>query len=526
MMKRIAFYPFLLVLYLVLYPIYHNLSLFGPQITLRALVLLLAITATGMFLLTLVFRDWRYAGYLVFLALMFFLAFGLFYRAFHQWQPSITDTARQVIMAGWGLLLILLGLKWMWRRFGGGDRVTLVLNTSLILMLVSQLITSLPDLAKAAGRPAQKANESTLPITGGPVELDCSNRPDIYYIVLDAHGRWDILNKLYGVDSTPFLNYLKNKGFYIAEKSHSNYIQTIFSVSSSLNFSFIEPAPDRSSWIEYYTDLIVHNRLMNLLKECGYQTVGFETGFSFTEMKNADTYLANEYVLNPYESLLVADTPVDVLFSQYNLDPLAYSYPAHRARILSAFEQLQKIPKSPGPKIVFAHIMSPHPPFVFTADGQFIQPSYSHTIADGDEFPGTLSYYHSGYAEQVQFVDKKLEQVIDAILKESSAPPIIIIQGDHGPGGSLSWDSPDKSCLMERTSILNAYYLPGGATQSLYPGITPVNTFRVILDAYFHAGLELLPEDTYYTTQRSPNKVIDITNWRDSSLNCPATAGP
>jgi hypothetical protein len=113
-----------------------------------------------------------------------------------------------------------------------------------------------------------------------------------------------------------------------------------------------------------------------------------------------------------------------------------------------------------------------------------------------------------------------LEKTINEILTESQTPPVIIIQGDHGPGGHLDWDSPSQTCLAERTAILNAYYLPGYTPKQLYPEITPVNSFRVILNHYFGARLELLPDQTYFTSSRLERQVIDITGKRDLTVNC------
>ena len=54
--------------------------------------------------------------------------------------------------------------------------------------------------------------------------------------------------------------------------------------------------------------------------------------------------------------------------------------------------------------------------------------------------------------------------------------------------------------LREKCTILNLYYFPGEAKKLLYPGISPVNTFRLIADAYLGANLELLPDKTYFST--------------------------
>jgi hypothetical protein len=65
---------------------------------------------------------------------------------------------------------------------------------------------------------------------------------------------------------------------------------------------------------------------------------------------------------------------------------------------------------------------------------------------------------------------------------------VIILQGDHGSPRAKGWEM----------TILNAYYLPDAQGRSrLYPSISPVNSFRVIFNAYFGADLPLLPDKAY-----------------------------
>jgi hypothetical protein len=63
--------------------------------------------------------------------------------------------------------------------------------------------------------------------------------PDIYYIILDGYGRSDVLRDLYGLDEGPFLRALQEDGFYVADKSRSNYGQTSLSFASALNMSYL-----------------------------------------------------------------------------------------------------------------------------------------------------------------------------------------------------------------------------------------------------------------------------------------------
>jgi hypothetical protein len=102
--------------------------------------------------------------------------------------------------------------------------------------------------------------------------------------------------------------------------------------------------------------------------------------------------------------------------------------------------------------------------------------------------------------------------MIDRILANSPEPPVIILQSDHGSGMGLSTECHNQTDLRERLSILNAYFLPGVGSEDLYQSISPVNSFRVVLNAYFGAGLELLPDRSYFSTWSDPFKFIDVTN--------------
>jgi hypothetical protein len=515
-MKRLVLYPFLFILYAVLNPLVYNLDQIDPAQAVRPLLVLLLAAALGMILLRLFVKDWSFAGYLTFLAFVFLLAFAHLQRLVKPWMPQQgSQIASLVLLFAWGVLVFALGI-WLWRRFGSQGRITLALNLILALSLVFPAIQVPGELRVAA----QVEFEENLPVQEEIASLDCSQRPDIYYIVLDAYGRADVLEEMYGLDNEAFLSYLEGLGFYVARQSTTNYTQTIFSIPDALNLTPIAANPQGVSGREYFTSLMTENRLLHLLESCGYRTVALQSGFSFTELPDVDVYLNEEQGLNEFESMLIAGSPLEMVVNELDLEAPDYSFEAHRERVLYSFEQLRKLPEISGPKFIFAHILTPHPPFVFAADGTPLEPSHSYSIGDGDDYKGSWQEYRVGYPAQVQFANQQLKETLAAILENSERPPVIILQGDHGPGGRLDWDSPANTCLWERTSILNAYYLPGEKTDELYPQISPVNSFRVILNAYFETDLPLLPDRTYFTSHRLDRQVIDITETRTSRQNC------
>jgi len=99
----------------------------------------------------------------------------------------------------------------------------------------------------------------------------------------------------------------------------------------------------------------------------------------------------------------------------------------------------------------------------------------------------------------------------------SSNPPIIILQGDHGPA-FYTTSKIETTCLSERTSILNAYYLPNLHINPLYEHITPVNSFRVIFNAYFSTHFELQDDLIFYNGNSKGFTFTDIT--KESKQTC------
>jgi hypothetical protein len=116
------------------------------------------------------------------------------------------------------------------------------------------------------------------------------------------------------------------------------------------------------------------------------------------------------------------------------------------------------------------------------------------------------------YKDQSIFITRRIHETIDRILAESPEPPIIIVQSDHGSELNLDLESLKNTDLHERMGILNAYYFPDGRYEWLYDSISPVNSFRVMLNTYFGAYLPLLPDRSYFSTSSDPYRFIDVTD--------------
>jgi len=345
-------------------------------------------------------------------------------------------------------------------------------------------------------------------------------RPDIYYIVLDAYARADTLRDIFNYDNTPFLHFLKEKGFSIAEQSRANYNQTWLALSSCLNLTYLNGFAGDHGMEEDnrkpLKQLIQNNQVVPFLKHYGYQFVSFESGQSFTNMKAADISLPARKEVNEFHVTFLSTTPLPGLFYEMGRifgDP-KNAYQVHRDRINYTFDHLPDFAGKESPVFVFAHILGPHPPFVFGPNGEPIDPDRRYWIGDGTAFfnkGGTMEEYLKNYAGEVEYLNKRLQHTIEQILKNSTDPPIIILQSDHGSRLELDWLDENNTNFQEAFSILSAFYLPDTAAQ-VPQGISPVNTFRFILNTYFGTNHELLEDRSFYSRWDQPYNFKDVTD--------------
>jgi hypothetical protein len=353
--------------------------------------------------------------------------------------------------------------------------------------------------------------------TDGPFNTNKKNNeylPDIYYIVFDGYAREDILKEIYQYDNSEFIDYLTNKGFYVADQSNSNYPQTYLSVASSLNFKYInslsEIVGEDSDDRKLLSTMIINNNVYDILKNNGYLFVSVPG--CWTEKKlYADIYLQNAKMsLDDFHVALINLTPLGAVPLGKNLQLNLL-----RDNLIFGLNRIQDIAEINSPTFVYAHFVIPHPPFIFGKDGESINPKGKVIGKDGSHYfkiyPSKKEYKRK-YKNQLIFVNKKAKKLIDEILNKSNRPPIIILQSDHGPGSLTNWDDPGKTNMKERFSILNAYYLPEEGKKLLYTSITPVNTFRVIFNYLFNYDLEILNDESYFATWDHPYKFINVTN--------------
>jgi hypothetical protein len=378
-------------------------------------------------------------------------------------------------------------------------------------------VASLVLLSRAGvGLSGGAAPNDGLSKEANPLASTVRDRPDIYYIVLDGYGSSEVLREIFAVDDRPFREGLERRGFYLAADSHANYLRTVHSILSSLSMGYVMPnARKYARAANDYAPLVSAlraNAVMDLVRRNGYEVHRIESGYAGTEITQRTHYVASAGSLSEFESTLLNLTPIPTLLAS---TPIGDQYEAHRRRIAFILDELPRLAIEPSPKFVFAHIVSPHPPFVFDADGGAVENPLPFDFLDGRHFIERRSRaeYIQGYAGQARFIAARILETIDGIRAMSEKPPVIVLQGDHGPGSSFDHERLGATNIRERAFILNAYLLPDSEPrEALYPEITPVNTFRLILGHYLGADLPLRPDRSFYCPESAPYEFTEVTD--------------
>ncbi len=248
--------------------------------------------------------------------------------------------------------------------------------------------------------------------------------------------------------------------------------------------------------------LVRNNKVIAFLKQRGYKIVHFSSGWNETSHNeyadvNVDCGQGNEFLQ------LVVQTTMLNCFEQSILGNDA------RKRVLDTFTKLSEVSEARGPKFVFAHILKPHPPYLFDDKG--------YPVSDTElKMCGRVWLQKRHYLNQLAFINGKVEVLVDQILRRSKTPPVIILQADHGSASLISkdnsrhWKDPSDKMLEERMRIFSAFHLPNDDRQ-IYDSITPVNNFRVIFNTYFDAKYELLDDQNFFSTYQRPFHLRNVT---------------
>jgi hypothetical protein len=482
LLRRVPVHPVLFAAYAVLFLYATNLDEVLPVDA--AAPLGRYVLAAG--LLTVVwalpFRSLRRGAVVATAIVVAFAAFGHLSAAI---APAGVD--ERVQLAAWGLA-VAAAVVYAARQRPSLPNVTAGLNVIAGLLVISTLASILPHELGRTGR------HPIVPAASVSAAVHEGRRPDIYFLIFDRYGSADAIERRFGIESDLY-DWLRAEGFDVPARSHANYRATDFSLAATLNVRFLDEltrriGPDSGDRTPA-RELIQDHEVGRFLKAQGYTYYQLGSWFGPTHsIRIADHNIALGET-SEFESVLRDTTIVPALDRLLGTGDAGHRL-SFRERVregtLLELRQLRRVSTAPGPKFVFAHILLPHDPYVFHADGSAIPEAESRATDEAKL-----------YAGQLEFANDRIREIVGYLLAGPEEDrPVVIIEGDEGPLACRNVDcvSTTPDYLRIRLGNLVAMYLPG-VEVDVPDTFTSVNTFRLVFREYFGADLPPLPDRSF-----------------------------
>ena len=266
-------------------------------------------------------------------------------------------------------------------------------------------------------------------------------------------------------DNADFIDALKQRGFYIASESYSNYPTTVLSIASTLEMTYPateESAPYRSKK-KYIESIQGENQVVRYLKQHHYRYAHFGSGKGVSAKCSG----VEDWCLSSSNAIQQA-----ILY----LTPLRRFVISRRTTVSEIGPKLDTILAPGAHTFLFAHVLTPHPPRTFSASCSQLSVRGSAPITDywGD---------YEGYVNDIKCVNRQVVELIDAIL-ERDPNSVIILHSDHGSAFAVDWNFPIEkwpiSQAEERFAILMGLRLPERCSKHLYKELSPVNIYPLL----------------------------------------------
>ena len=163
-------------------------------------------------------------------------------------------------------------------------RITSVLNVVLVVFVGLQVGKGV--VLRHATAP--------LPVPANWVAASGSQRPDIFLILADGHGRRDVLAERYDYDMVALANALTEAGLVEASDSYANHSVTRYSLSvllngrplSELGQDLAQPADDNVAY-----RALPRSSGIQMLEAAGYETTIVSSGYDHLPLREVDHYV-------------------------------------------------------------------------------------------------------------------------------------------------------------------------------------------------------------------------------------------
>lgn len=475
-LKRYPLFVYLLPVFFVLHGCMENYDFVPVNDALVLTTVYLGFSVLFLFLFRLLYKNWMKAAIVAFLIMAFHFFFGSIQDALRHLFPG-SFFSKYVFILPASLLVFVFIIILLKKRKQPLQRFALYLNFLFVLLIVIDIIL-LTNKAIAA------SNKQKVSLPKGFVACPDCSKPDIYIIIADEYAGSKELKDIFHFDDSVFLNDLNERGFHIIPNSSSNYNYTPYSIASTLNMDYLDMNRMGKQPLVYSYETISNNKLLQFLQYHQYRFYNY----SFFDFKGQPA-LTQETFLPVKTKLITGQTflsrvekelrflLITKFKSENELKEYAYYHKKGNEKLFGLTLNTAR-EKTGLPKFVLTHLMMPHYPYYYDRNGNEFP---YETLAEGNQ----QNQQH--YIEYLQYSNKKLLELVDQILKNSTSPPVIVLMGDHG---FRHFDKQiDPNYYFNN---LVSVHLPGNNYSLFSDSLTNVNLLRAVLNTSFEQRLPYL----------------------------------
>jgi hypothetical protein len=418
------------------------------------------------------------------------------YETIRQLWPS--SSKPEFIFLGWsGLVLLACGLAWFASRH---PKALSGIFAALLVLAALPAAGLLKDLHNGLAA----ASADRMEFLHG---IAFRQKPNVYFMILDAYGRADTLKLALGFDNERFLGELERLGFFIPRHSVSNYPATNASVGSMLGLDYPEAAKKLETAASLFRrELLGANPVVEKFKAEGYRYILVPGGI-WTKIScggEEDLCLEKTRPLE-MERALTSLTPIPIL------QLLPHGSPFSRWLAPTPGDYLE-------PDDVFGRfggqMRALQRPFFMMLHFAGIHDGIYNADCSKGRLGSPVLYDSTSVSRYTASVNCTNRQVLDLAARIVAEDPdaIILLTGDHGPYVKppgipvdpeqavrpFSWGANTPEDYRNMFGTMTALKIPASCSGLLSDHHYAVNNFRIVFSCLGNTEIKLLEDRAYY----------------------------
>lgn len=386
---------------------------------------------------------------------------------------------------------LYLSILFVVRKIPPSSQFFSVFICSLAVLPVVDLATVAPYIYKSSVTKLVEFEVPAIDTVREPVSR--TNKPNVYFLLPDGMPSPETVSDILGGYDYKITDHLRHRGFRFVENASSNDIETYMSIPHFFLMDYFTSHNETVSeetkvkllniW-DGYNPVIegFHSRGYRYYRAEGYYHVVRCSGVEDVCIRISSFFepMDKEFFIKRTALHRIPDV-VDALDPKYMEIP-------DLTKLLPAKEE--------GPFFLHAHFSIPHPPYRYTSD---CSRKY-YWVGSGDD--PSLAEWRRLLGDQLTCAENQIKEFVNAVLT-NDPEALIIIQSDHGMnhrgsvgGGSYLHELSSEE-YRQMLLIFSAFHLPDLCASHLRPGLTPVNTFRIVFACLDGRIPDLLEDQTF-----------------------------